>query len=189
MPSPNGVLEEVDGRPALRFERLLPHPPDRVWRALTDPERQSAWHPTPARFEPRRGGRAHFVKGGDVPGMPDGVVTDYEPPRLLGYTWGEEGPEADHLRWELRPHDDGCLLILVHTFDDPLKAARDGAGWHVCLDALDADLDGREPVATDSDTASPWEELNCQYQEQFGISPEEATPPPSRESPWIDRSR
>jgi hypothetical protein len=35
MPEKHATLEEVDGRPALRFERALPHPPERVWKALT----------------------------------------------------------------------------------------------------------------------------------------------------------
>jgi len=182
MPQADAILKEVDGRPALRFERVLSHDPERVWRALTDPEEQAAWHPTPARFEPKVGGRAEFVEGSGVPEFDDGVVTDYEPPRLLGYTWGKEGPQADHLRWELRPHDAGCLLVLVHTFEDRLKAARDGAGWHVCLDALAADLDGRpKALAHHPDDPGPWQALNAQYQERFGITPEEATPPPSRD--------
>jgi uncharacterized protein YndB with AHSA1/START domain len=161
MPQPNGVLEEVNSRPALHFERFLPHSPERDWRTLTDPQKQVAWHPTPARFEPKPGGRVHFVEGGDVPDMPDGVVTDFEPRRVLGYTWGEKGAGADHLRWELRPHNCGCLLILVQSFEDRLKAARDGAGWHICHDALAVDLDGHKG-ASDSDpqAASPWQELN-----------------------------
>jgi hypothetical protein len=73
------------------------------------------------------------------------------------------------------------LLILVHTFDDRLKAARDGAGWHVCLDALAAELDGEpDPPGSDPDAPGPWTSLNTAYQERFGISAEEATPPPSR---------
>src|SRR5262249_12612471 len=140
----DATLEEVDGRPALRFERVLAHPVERVWAALTDPEEQSAWHPTPARFEPRAGGGVAWEPGGHVR-LEDGEVTAWEPPRLLAYTWGVgDGGRPDHLRWELRPHDGGCLLILVHQFDDRLKAARDGAGWHVCLENLAAALDGRD---------------------------------------------
>jgi uncharacterized protein YndB with AHSA1/START domain len=181
MPEADAVLEEVDGRPALRFERVLRHPPERVWRALTDTEEMFAWHPTPARFDPEVGGRAVWDPKGHVPDLDDGEVTDYDPPRLLGYTWSKEGPRPDHLRWELRPHDDGTLLILVHTFEDRLKAARDGAGWHVCLDALAADLDGNpEPPGGDPNVPGPWDRLNTSYQSKFGIAAEDATPPPQR---------
>jgi predicted nucleic acid-binding Zn ribbon protein len=34
----DGTLETVDGRPALRFERVLAHPVERVWRAVSVPE-------------------------------------------------------------------------------------------------------------------------------------------------------
>jgi uncharacterized protein YndB with AHSA1/START domain len=182
MPDKYARLEEVDGRPALRFERALSHPPERVWTALTDTGEMFAWHPTPAAFEPRVGGRVAWDPKGHVPDMPAGEVTDWEPPHLLGYTWGkEEGRDPDNLLWELRPHDDGCLLVLVHTFDDRLKAARDGAGWHICLDALAAGLerDGERPSSDHE--AGPWPELNSDYQGRFGISPEEATPPPVRD--------
>lgn len=184
MPAADATLEERDGRPALRFERAFHHPPERVWRALTEPEEESAWHPTPARFEPRVGGRVEYVESSYAAFGQPGEVTDWEPPRLLGYTWGkEEGQGPDHLCWELRPHDDGCLLILVHRFDDRLKAARDGAGWHVCLDSLASALDAApDPPAHDPDIPGPWETLNDEYQERFGISAEEATPPPQRKT-------
>jgi hypothetical protein len=32
--SADATLEDAQGRPVLRFERLLDHPPDRVWLAL-----------------------------------------------------------------------------------------------------------------------------------------------------------
>jgi uncharacterized protein YndB with AHSA1/START domain len=176
----NATLEERDGKPALRFERVLRHAPERVWRALTEPEEEAAWHPTPARFEPKVGGRVEYVPGGHVADMPDGEVTDYDPPRLLGYYWTADGEESNHLRFEIRPHDEGSVLTLIHTFEDRLKAARDGAGWHVCLDSLADSLDGPSPEHG-PDPAGQWGRLNSAYQDKFGISPEQATPPPQRD--------
>jgi len=117
---------------------------------------------------------------GHVPGMHVHQVTDWDPPRLLGYTWAKEGERPDHLLWELHPHDDGCLLVLTHTFEDRLKAARDGAGWHICLDALAAELDGGGARPSAEHEEGPWPVLNSEYQGRFGISPDEATPPPLR---------
>jgi hypothetical protein len=109
--------------------------------------------------------------------MPDGEVTDYDPPLVLGHTWGD-----DHLRWELRPHDEGCLLVLTHTFDDRFKAARDAAGWHLCLDALGSSLDDTKAPSAEDGERLPggWQELNRAYERRFGIPPEKATPPPAR---------
>jgi hypothetical protein len=95
------------------------------------------------------------------------------PPRLLGHTWGE-----DHLRWELREHDEGCLLTLTHSFSDRFKAARDASGWHLCLDALSASLDGASAASARETLSRGWQELNSAYERRFGIPPEQATPPP-----------
>lgn len=172
----DAVLQDDQGRAVLRFERVLAHPPERVWRALTEPDELWGWHPTPAEFQPAAGGTVRYLPGEGVPAMPDGEVTDYDPPRLLGHTWGD-----DHLRWELRPHDEGCLLVLTHTFDDRFKAARDAAGWHLCLDALASSLEGAKAASTGDGERIPgdWRELNRAYERRFGIPPEKATPPPA----------
>jgi uncharacterized protein YndB with AHSA1/START domain len=170
------VLQDNEGRAVLRFERVLSHPPERVWKALTETGELFGWHPTPLEFEPRIGGRVRYVsKEGPSP-MPDGEVTEYEAQRVLGHTWGE-----DHLHWELLPHSRGCLLVLSHTFGDRFKAARDAAGWHLCLDALSAALDGvKTQAGLDSDGfPDGWRELNQAYERRFDIPPEKATPPPT----------
>ena len=178
-------LQERDGRWVLVFERVLPHSRERVWGALTERDELDAWHPTPFSMEEAQsGGRIEFQVPSMLTGMPDGRVIECEPPRLLAHTWFE-----DELRWELEEHPDGCRLTLAHSFDDRFKAARDGAGWHLCLQALErsltrasADADTSTSAAEDGqDEPIPagWSELNDEYQERFGISPQEATPPPS----------
>lgn len=91
-------------------------------------------------------------------------------------------PCRPELRWELRADGAGCVLRLTHIFDDRFKAARDGAGWHLCLQALSDSLDGAPQPERGSEPRIPygWEELNREYQERFGISSEHATPPPTR---------
>ena len=39
------VFGTADGRVAIRFVRLVAHPPEKVWRAITDPGQLSAWFP------------------------------------------------------------------------------------------------------------------------------------------------
>jgi uncharacterized protein YndB with AHSA1/START domain len=146
-----------------------------VWEALTAAGDLAAWHPTPFELEPRVGGTVTFLQSPGAPSMPPGSVLAYEPPRRLAYTWGE-----DELRFELAEHRDGTLLTLTHTFDDRLKAARDAAGWDLCLQALERRLRGEgTPVVGGDDAVPPsWSELNDSYQRRFGIAPEAATPPP-----------
>jgi uncharacterized protein YndB with AHSA1/START domain len=170
---PDGTLHTEDGLTVLRFERHLAHPAAKVWHALTDAEALRHWFPQDVTADLRPGGKMLFTfrESGDYGGIPpfEGEVLECEPPRVLAYRWG-----TDLLRWELQPTGDGCLLIFTDTLTERGKAARDGAGWHVCLDALQAWVDGAEPPAADR-----WQQVHPGYVELFG--PEAATigPPPS----------
>jgi uncharacterized protein YndB with AHSA1/START domain len=168
----DAVLETDNGRTVLRFERTVPHPPERVWRALTTAPELRRWHPTPFTLEEKVGGAVHYE--GD--GLAAGTVTAFDPPHVLAYTWGD-----DLLRWELSGEDAGTHLVLLHTFDDRLKSARDAAGWHLCLDALAWSLDGVDRPAPVGETSTEfgWRELNAGYEQRFGIDPDEATRPPA----------
>jgi uncharacterized protein YndB with AHSA1/START domain len=170
-------LLEDRGRALLLFERVLAHTPQRVWDALTAPGDLAHWHPTPFELEPRVGGTVTFLPTPDAPSMAPGSVLDYEPPRRLAYTWGD-----DELRFEVRDHPEGCLLVLAHGFDDRFKAARDASGWELCLQALRHHLRGERPpgLAEGERLPSGWCELNADYERRFGIAPEDATPPPRR---------
>ena len=50
------------------------------------------------------------------------------------------------------------MLTLVNRFDEIGKAARDAAGWHACLDALEAWLDG-----VSVDLSGRWGEVHPGY--------------------------
>jgi uncharacterized protein YndB with AHSA1/START domain len=178
MPDEHAVLaQDEQGRSVLRFERLLAHSPERVWRALTERGALEDWHPTPFQLDPAVGGEVHYIAAKDVPELPAGRVLAYEPFALLAYTWGE-----DELRWILTEHPEGCLLTLEHAFEDRLKAARDGAGWHLCLIALQSGLGGVSEPKRGHGERLPmgWSELNEDYQRRFAIAPALATPPPPR---------
>lgn len=165
MPAIDGTLIEWEGRPALRFERTLKASPERVWSALTDADDMAAWHPNPFDLEAQAGGAVRYRGGLD-----DGAVIAIEPITRFAYTWGD-----DDLHWELTPSGTGTQLILTHVFDDRLKAARDGAGWDLCLDQLRHAVDAAPLEYGDG----CWEQLNASYQEKFGIDPAEATPVPA----------
>ena len=50
----------------LRFEATYPHPPERVWRALTDPKALAEWL-MENDFEPRLGHQSRLAEGaGDL---------------------------------------------------------------------------------------------------------------------------
>ena len=94
-------LTLADG-PVLRLERRYPHPVQRVWRALTDPEELAQWFPS---GEPL-------------------AITHAEAPRMLAATW-----YGDLVRFELRAEGEGCVLTFTHAFADRDTSARTAAGW------------------------------------------------------------
>jgi len=70
----------------------------------------------------------------------DGRVVELEPPRVFAFLWGK-----DLLRLELAPEGDGSRLTLTQTLE-PDEAARNAAGWHVCLDRLAGEDTDWEPL-------------------------------------------
>jgi uncharacterized protein YndB with AHSA1/START domain len=142
------TLTIQNGRQVLRIERRFRHAPEKVWRAVTEPERLSDWYPaTVAELEPRVGGTLALDYGNDW--KTTAVITEFEPPRRFAFT--ERAPEgmtreSDSLiAIELRPDGAGCLMIFSQTFDDRPAAASYAAGWQGCLDALEGNLDGTPP--------------------------------------------
>ena len=166
-----GRLEPNGDRWQLQFTRKLPHPPDKVWRALTEPEHLAAWFPTEIEGRRAAGAALRFVfREGEMPPV-DGVMITYEPPAVLEFRWADET-----LRFDLRPDDDGTVLVFVNTFDELGKAARDAAGWHTCLDMLGYHLAVQEAPWTPEER---WREVHSWYVEQLG--PDAATiGPPNR---------
>lgn len=157
-----GELTTDGGRAVVTYRRRFPHPPEKVWRALTEDEHLEAWFPTTIEGERRPGAKLIFRhRNADLPPM-EGEIKAIEPPRLLELTWG-----GDTLRFELAPDGEGTALTLTATMEELGKAARDGAGWHTCLANLSHELDGREPSETD------WRATHRLYQERFG--PEAST--------------
>ena len=168
-----GVLDRSGERLKLRYERHLAHGPDKVWRALTEPEHVSAWFPTDIVGERATGAELSFpFRQGEGPTM-TGRFLAFDPPVKLEMAWGEEV-----LRFDLAPDGEGTVLTMTVVFDELGKAARDGAGWHACLDALGADLDG----STGGTPEDRWRQVHKQYVDRLG--PEASTIGPPQE--WID---
>lgn len=166
MPDDHGTLETTaDGRSRLRFTRVLAHPPERVWRAITEAEHLAGWFPTTIEGDRAAGAPLRFTFPVGEAAPMDGEMLRYEPPSVMELRWG-----PDVLRLELRPVAEGTELTLLDTLEEHGKAARDGAGWHTCLDALAAELAGDDAAR---DAMGRWAEVHARYVEDFG--PEAAT--------------
>jgi uncharacterized protein YndB with AHSA1/START domain len=133
---------------SISFEFDLHHPPEKVWRALTDPALLAEWllPVIDLRLEP---GAAFTFKTQAYPGW-DGTVNcrfvEIEPQRKLSYTWTV--PFLDTVvTFTLTPTASGTRLSLVQTgFKEDQKRESGGAryGWKMMGDKL-ADLLARMP--------------------------------------------
>jgi uncharacterized protein YndB with AHSA1/START domain len=167
----NGRLERVDDRWRLTFVRHLPHPADQVWRAITEQEHLEAWFPQRIVGEWTVGAPLRFeFPGGELPPF-DGEVLACDAGSLLEFRWG-----TDTIRIEIAAAAEGCTLTLTDTIDELGKAARDAAGWHVCLDLLEHDLANRAPAWGQGER---WRELHPGYVEDLGPSAATIGPPES----------
>jgi uncharacterized protein YndB with AHSA1/START domain len=140
----------------IRIERRFGHPPERVWRAVSEPAGLATWFPATVEIDLRIGGRVTFSFGGD------GEVTDLDPPRLLAFTWSGE-----HLRFDLEPDGDGTRFRLTHTFPDREAGASSAAGWQACVVALGRSLDGLAPQPFDPDAVRAEHE---RFLAEFGLA-------------------
>jgi uncharacterized protein YndB with AHSA1/START domain len=166
-----GEIENVDGQWQLRFRRRLAHRPEKVWRALTEPEDLAAWFPTTIDGERAPGAVLAFRFPGEAAAPLSGEMLAYDPPHHMQFSWGE-----DVVRFELESDGDGTILTLVDLIAERGKGARDAAGWHVCLDNLDRHLAGEPPIPDDA-----WASKNEEYQRRMG--PEASTMGPPEGKP------
>jgi uncharacterized protein YndB with AHSA1/START domain len=120
------------------IERELPHPPDRIWRALTQPHLLREWLMN-TDFSPVMGHRFRFdAEWGGV----DCEVLEIEPQHMLAYSWNGLGLESV-VTWTLTPAGSGTRLRMEQTgFKPDQQQAYYGAraGWPRFLARLEAVL-------------------------------------------------
>ncbi len=127
------------------MDRLLPHPPAKVWRALTEGPLLKEWL-MDNDFQPVEGHRFQF-RLAPMPGW-DGVieseVLDVKPTTRLSYRWDALGLESVVV-WTLVETDGGTLLRMEQSgFRADQEANYQGAtyGWRNFLGNLEGLLKG-----------------------------------------------
>jgi uncharacterized protein YndB with AHSA1/START domain len=133
---------------ALSFEFGFPHPPEKVWRALTDPALLAEWLLPVIDLKLERGAAFTF-KTQPVGGW-DGIVhcriADIDPHRKLSYDW-VVGDMTTVVTFALTPTASGTRLTLQHSGFTPGQKQNFGGaryGWKLMGGRL-VDLLGRTP--------------------------------------------
>ncbi len=169
---PMGAVVGEGAWATLVFRRRLTHPPERVWRALTDPAELSGWYMTKATIDGREGGSVDLLAGPSRLHVTGRILT-WDPPWTFEHEWkvsprpelpsGEDGV----IRWELSRDGGGTILHLEHRKLNRQTALGFAPGTHAFLDRLSAHL-GQESLPN-------WQERYQQVAPQY---------PPS----WLTRS-
>jgi uncharacterized protein YndB with AHSA1/START domain len=116
--------EQIAATRSIIVERLIPHPPEKIWRALTQAHLIEQWL-MKNDFEPRLGAQFTFRAKpmGDWNGIVRCEVTAFDPPRRLAYSWKggsavnpDYGSELDSVvEWVLAPEPGGTRVRLEHS--------------------------------------------------------------------------
>jgi uncharacterized protein YndB with AHSA1/START domain len=123
------MTEPTDTR-SFVIEREMPHPPEKVWRALTQGGLIEEWL-MKNDFQPVVGHRFSF-RATPVPnwnGVIDGEVLVVEPNSRLSYSWATMGLKSA-VTWTLTPTKGGTHIRMEHSgFPSEESASYKGARW------------------------------------------------------------
>lgn len=158
-----GTFEQHGDHIDVRFVRHYPRSPEKVWRALTDPERLADWMGA-SHVEPHVGGRFETMLDGLKPMR--GKVLVWDPPNTLELHWSNgHSPDAT-VRYELAAEADGTRLTFTHRHMPHATCALMLPGWHVFLDRLGEALELDTPAP---DFNAPWRHMQAVYIEHYGL--------------------
>lgn len=160
-PASEAQVRKTDGEKwTLVLVRELRHSPEKVWKAITDPEHLREWAPFDADGNLATAGTVKLTWVG-TPTAVETRITRAEAPKLLEY---------GDMRWELEPSGSGTRLTLLHSIDRRF-ITWGAAGWQICIDVLDHLVSGTpigRIVGADA-MKFDWQRLVGEYAEQFGV--------------------
>jgi len=118
------------------FRRRYAKPLEKVWAALTVPERIADWF-------------AATEIAGDVirvsfPGHStvEGRIVINQPMKTFAWTWPNADGSSSVVRFDLEADGEGCHVTLTQTGLTADQGAGNAAGWHAHLDGLPGAADG-----------------------------------------------
>ncbi len=143
---------------AIRLERLLPGPIERVWAFLTESDKRAKWL-AGGSMDLRAGGKVELnfshemispeatpAKYKDMPMGFSGTVTRCEPPKLLQFNWMESHGSNSEVTWELAERGAQVLFPITHRkLEDRAALLSVSGGWDVHVGILEDVLTNRAP--------------------------------------------
>jgi uncharacterized protein YndB with AHSA1/START domain len=103
----------------IHLERDYPHPPERVWRVLTDPALMERWalNGRPEGFSTAVGTQFRLIGKPQIgwSGVIECEVLEAREPSVLRYSWVADGGDALQLTYRLEPHNGGTRFTFDQT--------------------------------------------------------------------------
>jgi uncharacterized protein YndB with AHSA1/START domain len=156
MSNAGSTATQSNAAPTMRtlvVERIFPHPPEKLWRALTESSLLAQWmmgndfEPVPGRkFQFRTDPKPNWN------GIVDCEVFVVDPLKQLSYSWGVGKSESSAglqwiVLWTLTPVEGGTNLRMEQSGFGPDQTANyNGArfGWKIFFDRLERVAEGME---------------------------------------------
>jgi uncharacterized protein YndB with AHSA1/START domain len=158
----------VDGKPVVRFKRLLHAAVPEVWAWLTEPGKLIDWlGDVDVELKPSGAYRIRFAMA-DM--TMEGTITEVDPPRRLAMIWREPWFKNDDviLEYDLAPLGDGTLFTLTHTFPADYDPREYLGGWHEFMDAIEDAMGGKPFVWNTPERKAAYARLNAVYKAVAG---------------------
>jgi len=136
------------------FEIFIKTTPERLWEAITDPERRASYSFGVATRSDWTPGSKYQAGVPGVVEIAEGENLEVDPPRRLVQTftalWSDDVRRegASRVTWEIEPVGDSCWLTVTH---DGLNKGASGelyGGWPMILSGLKTLLETGEPLTT-----------------------------------------
>lgn len=149
------TIDKSENVPVAVYERQINYPVDEVWSYLTENEKLQLWFPELEIGDLENDGRIHFdLQDGTYETMD---ILEVNRERVFAFTW-----DKNSVRFELEANSFGCRLVLKEYLNEVTDhTAKDLAGWHICLDVIEALLDG----TTIRNRRGRWNKWYPKYQE------------------------
>jgi uncharacterized protein YndB with AHSA1/START domain/DNA-binding MarR family transcriptional regulator len=148
------ALEDSMSDTKLVYEIFIRTTPEKLWRALTEPEfTRQYFHGTEIRSKLKKG-EPFLSTTPDGKKMVDGDVLECDPPNKLVHTWRVHwdpalSKELSKVSYSIEQHGENCKLTIVHEVEEaPLTAAQVKGGWLIIISSLKTLLETGKPLST-----------------------------------------
>lgn len=171
------ITREQDGFKVV-FDRTLNHSIERVWDAITNPEKLKVWF-TDFEMKLESGSKIKIIFRDEHKTVTNGEILEVSPPNRFVWTW-----EGELAVWELtKLGENKCRLLFTYSKLSDQYAVGASGGFHTLMDRLELVLNGRQeswPFGTEE-----FDPVQIQLRETYGQSLYDEFPDLEKHNPIV----